>query len=87
MEKIANFVYNHSKLIIIFVVIINIAALVSFYRFSFDTDFMSTFSEGNPKAEEYNQLNAKYQTSEPILPCLPKKTCWRSSACNRRSVN
>ena len=66
MERIAEFVYKRSKPIIIFVAIVNIAALVSFIRFSFDTDFMNTFSEGNPEAEEYSQLNAKYQTSEPI---------------------
>jgi len=66
MEKLANFIYKHSKLIIILVVLVNITALVSFYRFDFDTDFMSAFNEGNPKAEEYNSLNEKYSTGEPI---------------------
>ncbi len=66
MERIANFIYKRSRLIIILVVLINITALVSFYRFEFDTDFMSAFSEGNPRAEEYNNLNEKYSTGEPI---------------------
>jgi len=66
MERIANFVYKHSKLIIILVVIVNITALISFFRFNFNTDFLSTFNEGNPKAEEYYQLSEKYTTSEPL---------------------
>lgn len=66
MERIANSIYKHSRLIIIFVVIVNITTLVSLYRFNFDTDFMSTFNEGNPKAREYEQLNEKYAASEPI---------------------
>ena len=66
MERIADFIYRHTKLIIIFVVLVNITALVSFYRFELDTDFLSAFNEGNPKAEEYSSLNEKYSTDEPI---------------------
>jgi len=66
MERIANFVYDRAKLIIIFVVIINITALASFLRFNLDTDFLGFFTQGNPRAEEYNQLNQKYQTGEAI---------------------
>ncbi len=66
MERIADFIYRHTKLIIIFVVLVNITALVSFYRFELDTDFLSAFNEGNPKAEEYSSLNEKYSTGEPI---------------------
>ncbi|MES0328801.1 MAG: MMPL family transporter [Dehalococcoidales bacterium] len=66
MERIADFIYRHTKLIIIFVVLVNITALVSFYRFELDTDFLSAFNEGNPKAEEYSSLNEKYSTGEPV---------------------
>ena len=66
MERIANFVYDRAKLIIIIVVIINIAALASFFRFNLDTDFIGFFTQGNPRAEEYHQLNQKYQTGEAI---------------------
>ncbi len=66
MERIANFVYDRSKLIIIIVVFINIAALASFFRFNLNTDFLGFFTEGNPRAEEYHQLNQKYQTGELI---------------------
>ncbi len=66
MKRIANFIYDHSRLILAFVIIVNLAALASFYRFNLDTDFLAFFSEGNPKAEEYNQLNAKYQSGETI---------------------
>lgn len=67
MERIANFVYDRSKLIIVIVVILNIAALASFFRFNLNTDFTGFFTEGNPRAEEYHQLNQKYQTDEAIL--------------------
>ena len=66
VERIANFVYDRSKLIIAIVVILNIAALASFFRFNLDTDFLSFFTQGNPRAEEYHQLNQKYQTGEAI---------------------
>ncbi|MFC2017419.1 RND family transporter [Chloroflexota bacterium] len=66
MGRLANFVYNKSRLIIILVAILNIAALASFFRFNLDTDFLSLFIEGNPKAEEYDHLNEKYQIGEAI---------------------
>ncbi len=66
MKKIAGFVYDHSRLIIAFVVIINLVSLASLFRFNLDTDFLAFFSKGNPKAEEYNRLNDKYQSGEAI---------------------
>ena len=66
MGRIANFTYNKSKLIIILVAILNILALTSFFRFQLDTDFLSFFTAGNPKAQEYDQLNEKYQVGEAI---------------------
>ncbi len=66
MQRIANFVYSKSRPIIIFVAIINIAALVSFFRFELDADFLNLFTAGNPKAEEYDLLNEKYQIGEAI---------------------
>ena len=66
MKKIAGFIYDHSRLIIAFVAIGNLVSLASFFRFNLDTDFLAFFSEGNPKAEAYNQLNAKYQSGETI---------------------
>jgi len=66
VERIANFVYDRSKLIIVIVVIINITALASFFRFNLNTDFLGFFTEGNPRTEEYNQLTQKYQTGEAI---------------------
>ncbi|UCG54559.1 MAG: RND family transporter [Dehalococcoidia bacterium] len=66
MERIANFVYDRPKLIIVVVVIINVAALASFFRFNLNTDFLGFFTQGNPRAEVYHQLNQKYQTGEAI---------------------
>ncbi|MFC1920510.1 RND family transporter [Chloroflexota bacterium] len=66
MKRIANFVYDHSRLIIALVIVVNLVSLTSFIRFKLDTDFLSFFTEGNPKAEEYNQLNEKYESGETI---------------------
>ncbi len=66
MERIAKFIYAKSRLIIILVVILNIVALASFFRFELDTDFLSFFTSGNPKAEEFDRLNEKYQIGETI---------------------
>jgi len=66
LERIASFVYKWSRLIIILVVILNLAALASFFRFKLDTDFLGFFTEGNPRTEEYNELNEKYQVGEVI---------------------
>ena len=66
MKRIARFCYTASKPIIIFVVVINIVAIVSFFRFNLDTDFLNFFTSGNPKAEEFDRLKEKYETGEAI---------------------
>ena len=66
MKQIANFVYNNSRLVIILVAILNIAALVSFPRFDLDTDFLNFFTSENPKAAEFDRLREKYETGEAI---------------------
>ncbi len=66
MERLANLLFNKSKIIIGFVAILNIIAVISFVRFKLDTEFMSFFSGGNPKAVAFDQLNEKYLTGETI---------------------
>ena len=66
MKRIAGFIYDHAKLIIVLVIILNLVSLASLFRFNLDTDFLAFFSKGNPKADEYHQLNAKYQSGETI---------------------
>ncbi|MFC1903291.1 RND family transporter [Chloroflexota bacterium] len=66
MGRIAGFIYDRSRIIIILVVILNIVALASFFRFELDTDFLSLFTKGNPKTEDYDRLNEKYQFGEAI---------------------
>jgi len=66
LKRIAGFIYDHAKLIIILVIVLNLVSLASFFRFNMDTDFLAFFSKGNPKADEYHALNAKYQSGETI---------------------
>ncbi len=67
MERIGNFVYARSKLILVLVAILNIVALVSFIRFDLSTDFLNFFTAGNPRVEEYDRLNEKYRTGETVV--------------------
>ncbi|MDP2730219.1 MAG: MMPL family transporter [Dehalococcoidales bacterium] len=73
MERIARFVYKRSRLIIILVFILNIAAMASFFRFKLDTDFLSFFTSGNPRAEEFDRLKGKYETGEAIFILIEQK--------------
>ena len=66
MQKIARFVYARARLVIILVAILNIAALISLFRFQLDTDFLSFFTADNPKAVEYDRLQEKYGGGEAI---------------------
>jgi len=66
LKRIAGFIYDHSRLIMAFVVIINLVSLASFYKFNLDTDFLAFFSKGNPRADEYIQLNARYYSGETV---------------------
>jgi predicted RND superfamily exporter protein len=72
LKRIAGFIHDHSRLILAFVVIVNLVSLASFYRFNLDTDFLAFFSKENPKAEAYNELNAKYQSGETISILMEK---------------
>lgn len=72
MKRIAGFIYDHSKIIIAFVIIINLVSLASFFRFNLDADFLTFFSKGNPKADEYHALNAKYESGETISVLIEK---------------
>jgi len=66
LRKIAGFIYDHARPIIALVIVLNVLSAVSFFRFDIDADFLAFFSRGNPKADEYHQLNAKYQSGETI---------------------
>ncbi|HUU08055.1 MAG TPA: MMPL family transporter [Dehalococcoidales bacterium] len=74
MERIADFIYRRARLIIIFVVIVNVVALASFFRFGLDTDFISFFTAGNPKAVEYDRLNDKYQVGETVMVLIEQES-------------
>jgi predicted RND superfamily exporter protein len=72
LKRTAGFIHDHSKPIIALVIVLNLLSLASFFRFNLDTDFLSFFSKGNPKADEYHQLKAKYQSGETISILIKK---------------
>ncbi|OGO43902.1 MAG: hypothetical protein A2Z05_04560 [Chloroflexi bacterium RBG_16_60_22] len=72
MKRIAGFVSDHARIVIALVIIVNLTSLVSLSRFNLDTDFLAFFSKGNPKADEYHALNAKYESGETISVLVEK---------------
>jgi predicted RND superfamily exporter protein len=70
MDKIAAFVTGKPRVIIAIVVLVNIAALLSFFRFSLDTDFLNFFADDNPEVAAYFDLNQKYDTGEAVTVLL-----------------
>ncbi|MEN8615156.1 MMPL family transporter [Dehalogenimonas sp. THU2] len=66
MDRIASFVTRRPKVIIAIVVLTNLAALLSFFRFSLDTEFLNFFDAGNPEVAAFHELNAKYDTGEAV---------------------
>ncbi|MFC2009134.1 RND family transporter [Chloroflexota bacterium] len=66
MERLSNFIFDKSKLIIAFVALMNLAALVSLTRFAIDSDVTGFFGEDNDVYNEYLALTEKYDISESV---------------------
>ncbi|KTB47600.1 efflux RND transporter permease subunit [Dehalogenimonas alkenigignens] len=66
MDKIAGFVTRRPKIIIAIVALTNLAALLSFFRFSLDTEFLNFFDPDNEEVAAYHQLNLEYGTGEAV---------------------
>ncbi|MBN1152934.1 MAG: MMPL family transporter, partial [Dehalococcoidia bacterium] len=67
LERLSDFIYTRSRFIIVFVALVNIAALVSLTRISIDTDITGFFSEDNEVYEEYLALSDKYGVAESLV--------------------
>lgn len=66
MSRLAGFIFTRSRLIIGFVVIMNIIALLSLTRISLNTNITSFFSKDNEVYNQYLALTEKYDVSEAI---------------------
>ena len=66
MERLSNFIFDRSKLILAFVALMNIAALVSLTRFAIDSEVTGFFGEDNEVYNEYLALTEKYDVSESV---------------------
>lgn len=66
MRKLAEIIYYRSKIIILSVILLNIIALLSFFNFSFTTDYLSFFKGNNEISSTYDEINEKYQGVETI---------------------
>jgi predicted RND superfamily exporter protein len=73
-EKLARFIFKRSKFILAFVVLMNVAALISLTRLAIDTDVTGFFNEGNEVYDEYVALTEKYDISESIVVLIEDDT-------------
>jgi len=67
LDRLADFICKRSKFIILFVALMNLAALISLTRIAIDTDITGFFSEGNQVYDEYLALTRKYDISESLV--------------------
>jgi predicted RND superfamily exporter protein len=66
MGSLADFIYRRSRLVLVFIGILTVAALASLSRFEVDPDFLILVAQTTPEAEQYNDLNEKYGQQESI---------------------
>lgn len=74
LERLCGFIYARSKLIIVFVAMVNIVALVSLFRIAIDTDITGFFSADNAVYNEYLELAEKYGVSESVVMLVTDDT-------------
>jgi predicted RND superfamily exporter protein len=67
VDRLSDFIYTRSRLIIAFVVVMNLIALASLTRFAIDTDITGFFTAGNKVYDEYLALTEKYDISESVV--------------------
>ena len=80
MDRIARLVTTRSKIIIAIVLLINLAALLSFFRFSLDTEFINFFPSDSTELKAFNELNAKYDTGESMTVLVETDTSLLTAA-------
>lgn len=66
MDRLARFIVNHSKLIILGVIIINILGVISFTRASLTVSLYSFFQTGEEYFHNFFHLSEKYGGAESV---------------------
>lgn len=66
MNAVARFIVQRAKLVLALTAVISVVAVLMLFRMSFNADVGSFLLEGNPTGEEFAELQAKYETTDPI---------------------
>ncbi len=66
MESLARVIVNHSKRILALTGVITLLAVLMLFRMDFNADVASFVLEGNETGEEFQALQEKYATADPI---------------------
>jgi predicted RND superfamily exporter protein len=74
MDRLADFIYRRSKLVVAITLLITVVGLASLSRFELDPDFLSLYSQTSPRAEQYNALNEKYGQRESVAVLVEQES-------------
>ncbi len=66
MDRIARFIVEHSKRVLVLTGIITLVAVAMLFRMSFNADVSQFITEGNERGEAWVALQEKYQTGDPV---------------------
>jgi len=82
MDRVARFIVKRSKLVLAVTALASLLAFGMLFRMSFNADVSSFLLEGNATGEEFAELQAKYETTDPInvIASLPDGETFTTSA-------
>ena len=74
MRPIAEFIVHRSKVVLGLTALVTLVAIAMLFRLSFNADVASFILEGTEVGMEFNDLQEKYETSDPInaMASLPE---------------
>ena len=66
MDRIARFIVERSRIVLALTALVSILSILMLFRMSFNADVSSFVLEGNETGEAFSELQAKYETTDPI---------------------
>ena len=66
MDRIARFIVERSRIVLALTALVSILSILMLFRMSFNADVSSFVLEGNETGEAFAELQAKYETTDPI---------------------
>jgi predicted RND superfamily exporter protein len=82
MERVARFIVHRSRVVLGATAVVSLVAVAMLFRVSLNADVSSFLLEGNSTGEQFAELQAKYETQDPIniVASLPDGQAFDTSA-------